>query len=78
MLDGVFEGIMKAGARNQIIGTVKEIKRGTIMSLVKLDIPAKSEMSSVMTVDSLDDLGLKKGDKVRVLVKAVHILLIRE
>jgi molybdopterin-binding protein len=68
---------MKIGARNQIVGTVTEIKKGAVMCLVKLDVPA-SKMSSVMTVDSLEEMGLKKGDKVQVVVKAVNVLLLRE
>jgi molybdopterin-binding protein len=31
----------------------------------------------VMTLDSLKELGVKKGDKVEVIVKAVNVLLIR-
>jgi molybdopterin-binding protein len=68
---------MKFGARNQIVGTVTEIKKGDLMCQVKLDIPASS-MASVMTVDSLNDMGLKKGDKVRVVVKAIHVLLVKD
>jgi len=69
---------MKIGARNQLVGQVTEIKRGAVMGEVKLIIPAKSPMASVMTLDSIDDLGIKKGDKVRVIVKAIHVLLIKE
>jgi molybdopterin-binding protein len=69
---------MKYGARNQLIGKVTGIKKGGIMCEVKLVIPAASAMSSVMTIDSLKELGLKKGDKVRVVVKAVNVLLIKE
>jgi molybdopterin-binding protein len=65
---------MKFGARNQIIGTVTEIKKGTIMCQVKLDVPA-SKMASVMTLDSLEEMDLKKGDKIQVIVKAIHVLL---
>jgi len=68
---------MKVGARNQIVGTVREIQKGTVMCQVKLDVPA-SKMASVMTLDSLADMGLKKGDKVQVVVKAVHVLLLKE
>ena len=68
---------MKFGARNQIVGTVTEIKKGDVMSQVKLDVPT-SMMASVMTTDSLEEMGLKKGDKVRVVVKAIHVLLIKE
>ena len=68
---------MKVGARNQIFGKVTEIKKGTLMCQVKVEIPA-SQMASVMTIDSLDELGLKKGDKVQVVVKAVNVLLLKE
>ena len=69
---------MKYGARNQLLGKVKTIKKGGLMCEVKLDIPAGSIMSSVMTSESLKDLGIKKGDKVRVVVKAVNVLLVKE
>jgi molybdopterin-binding protein len=69
---------MKIGARNQLIGEVMEVKRGALMGEVKLTIPAASPMASVMTLESIDDMKLKKGDKVRVVVKAVNVLLIKE
>ncbi|MCH7697201.1 MAG: TOBE domain-containing protein [Proteobacteria bacterium] len=69
---------MKYGAKNQLLGTVTQIKRGTVMSQVNLDIPAESSMSSVLTLDALDDLGINEGDQVRVVVKAVNVLLIKE
>jgi molybdopterin-binding protein len=68
---------MKVGARNRIVGTVTEIKKGAVMCQVKLDVPA-SKMASVMTVDSCDEMGLNKGDKVEVVVKAIHVLLLKE
>ncbi|MBI2900819.1 MAG: TOBE domain-containing protein [Planctomycetes bacterium] len=68
---------MKIGARNRIVGTVTEVKKGTVMCQVKLDVPA-SKMSSVMTLESLEEMGLKKGDKVEVVVKAIHVLLLKE
>jgi molybdate transport system regulatory protein len=68
---------MKVGARNRIVGKVTEIKKGSVMSLVKVTIPASSRMASVMTIESLRELGLKKGDAVEVVVKAVNVLLIR-
>jgi molybdopterin-binding protein len=68
---------MKVGARNKIVGKVTEIKKGTIMCQVKIEIPA-SAMSSVMTLDSLDEMGLRKGDSVQVVVKGVNVLLIKE
>ena len=68
---------MKVGARNKIMGKVTEIKKGSIMCQVKIEIPA-SAMSSVMTMDSLAEMGLKEGDSVHVVVKGVNVLLIKE
>ena len=68
---------MKVGARNRIIGKVTDIKKGSVMCLVKLTIPAASRMASVMTLESLKELGLRKGDKVEVIVKAVNVLLVK-
>ena len=66
---------MKYGARNQLQGQVVEVRKGTVMCQVKVRIPADSTMCSVMTIDSLEDLGIKQGDQVTVLAKAVNVLL---
>ena len=68
---------MKVGARNRIVGKVTEIKRGNVMCLVKVSVPAESRMASVMTLESLEELGLKNGDEVEVVVKAVNVLLMK-
>ena len=69
---------MKHGARNQLTGKVVEIKRGAVMCQVKLEVAGGASMASVMTLDSLDDLGIKEADTVRILVKAVNVLLAKE
>jgi molybdate transport system regulatory protein len=69
---------MKAGARNQLVGEVTEIKRGTVMAQVKFTVAGAVQMSSVMTLESLDDLGLAVGDQVKAYVKAVSVLLTKE
>lgn len=69
---------MRYGARNQIIATVADVKTGDIMSQVNLKITDPAEMSSVMTTESLTELGLKPGEKVKVVIKAIHVLVVRE
>lgn len=69
---------MKIGARNRLEGKVVQIKRGSIMCQVKVEIAGGAQMESVMTIDSLDDLGIKEGAKVRIVVKAVNVMLIKE
>ena len=69
---------MNYGARNKLEGEVVEIKRGTIMCQVTVKIAGGAHMCSVMTLDSLEDLGLREGSKVRAVVKAVNVLLATE
>jgi molybdopterin-binding protein len=71
---------MKVGARNNLTGEVVAIKRGSVMGevTVKLKLSAAASMSSVMTLSSIDEMKLKEGDKVRVVAKAVNVLLIKE
>jgi molybdopterin-binding protein len=69
---------MQIGARNRIEGEVVDIKRGAVMCQVKVRIVGDAEMESVMTLDSLAEMGLKVGDKVKVAVKAVNVLLLKD
>ncbi|HEY3295491.1 MAG TPA: TOBE domain-containing protein [bacterium] len=69
---------MKYGARNQLVGKVTEIKKGQLMCEVKLDLSSPGSMASVMTIESLEELNLQPGDTVKVVVKAVNVLLVKE
>jgi molybdate transport system regulatory protein len=69
---------MKIGARNRLEGDVIEVKRGSVMGQVRVRIAGGAEMESVMTLDSIDDMGIKVGDRVRVAVKAVSVLLLKD
>jgi molybdopterin-binding protein len=72
------EDRMKYGARNNVVGKVEEVKKGSVMSQVKVRVDGPIDITSVMTLDTLAELGVKKGDSVRVLVKAVNVILVRE
>jgi molybdopterin-binding protein len=69
---------MKTGARNSFQGKVTSIKSDKIMSLVKFQVSAPHEMASVLTTESIKDMKLKKGDKVLLVVKAIHVLPVKE
>ena len=69
---------MRSGARNELVGIVTDIVKGDLMCKVKVKIPAETTMCSVMTVESLENLGLKESDSVNVLAKAVNVLLVKE
>ena len=69
---------MKSGARNSISAKVKSIKEGDIMSLVKFEVAIPHEMASVLTTESVQEMGLKVGDQVSLVVKAIHVLPVKD
>jgi len=68
---------MKYGARNRIVAKVTEVKKGDVMSLVKFDVQTPAKMSSVLTTESAEELDLKPGDSVELVIKAVHVLAVK-
>ncbi len=69
---------MKFGARNNLKGTVTSVKKGDIMSLVKFKVSKPGELASVLTTESVEELKLKKGDEVLLVIKAIHVLPVKE
>jgi molybdopterin-binding protein len=65
------------GARNQINARVASIRSDEIMSLVKFEVPVPAQMASVLTTESVEDLDLKEGDEVQLVIKAVHVLPVK-
>jgi len=51
---------MKFGARNKVTATVKSLKKGDVMSVIKFDVTEPAEMASVLTTESMEELGLKE------------------
>jgi molybdate transport system regulatory protein len=69
---------MKYGARNRIQAKVKSVKKGDVMSLVKFDVTIPHEMSSVLTTESVEDIGLAPGDDIELVIKAIHVLPVKD
>jgi molybdopterin-binding protein len=65
---------MAISARNQIEGKVAEVTLGDIMAHVVVKI-GKNQIESVITRRSAEQLGLKKGDTVTVVIKSTEVML---
>jgi len=65
---------MPISARNQLEGKVVSVKLGDIMAHVVVKV-GKSQIESVITRVSADDLALKKGDRVKVVIKSTEVML---
>ncbi len=65
---------MPLSARNQLPGIVEDIRLGDIMAHVSVRV-GENVIESVITRTSAEDLGLKKGDSVRVVVKSTEVMI---
>jgi molybdopterin-binding protein len=66
---------MKLSARNVIPGTVSAVNRGQTTAHVKIDIGGGRTITAAITVESVDDLALKPGDKVSAIIKASDVIV---
>jgi molybdopterin-binding protein len=65
---------MSLSARNQLPGTVEDIQIGDIMAHVVVRV-GENIIESVITRNSAEELKLKKGDRVRVVVKSTEVMI---
>jgi molybdate transport system regulatory protein len=69
---------MKYGARNNVTATVSSVLKGEVMSLVKFEVKSPAQMASVLTTESLEHLELDVGDEVQLVIKAIHVLPVKD
>jgi molybdopterin-binding protein len=65
---------VELSTRNQLKGTVKSVKLGTIMAEVVVDVGGQ-EVVAAVTRGGVEHLGLSEGDAVTVLIKATEVML---
>jgi molybdopterin-binding protein len=65
---------VKLSARNQLKGTVSEIRRGEAIANVVLDVAGHRVVASI-TVEAVEDLGLVEGTSVTAIVKASDVMI---
>jgi len=65
---------MQISVRNKLSGTVKEVKLGTVMAEIIVQV-GDNQIVSAITKDAAEELALKSGDKVTVLVKSTSVMI---
>ncbi len=65
---------MQISARNQLKGTVKSVRLGTIMAEVIVDIGGQ-EVVSAITRASAEGLKISAGDEVVVVIKSTEVMI---
>ena len=66
---------MRISARNQIKGTVVEVKKGATTSHIRVDIGGGQIVTSSITNEAIDDLGIKAKGHVTVVIKASDVMI---
>ena len=66
---------MRLSARNQLPGTVIAVDRGAVTTTVKVRLEGGATMTSSITKEAADELGLQDGTAVVVVVKASDVMI---
>lgn len=66
---------MKLSARNVLKGKVKSVQTGAVNSEVILELPDGSEIVSVITNSSAENLGLQSGKEAYAVIKASNVMV---
>jgi molybdopterin-binding protein len=65
---------MPLSARNRLPGIIEEVQLGTVMARIVVKV-GDNIVESVITRASAEELGLKKGDSVRVVIKSTEVMI---
>jgi len=65
---------MALSARNQLPGIVEDVKLGTITAQVVVKV-GDNQVESVITRTSVEEMGLRRGDAVHVVIKSTEVMI---
>ncbi|HXM42819.1 MAG TPA: TOBE domain-containing protein [Bryobacteraceae bacterium] len=65
---------MGLSARNQLRGRIKDVKLGDVMAHIVVQV-GENEIESVITRRSAEELDLKNGDTVTVVIKSTEVMI---
>ncbi len=68
-------GEYKLSARNQLQGTVTEVKPGTVNAEVDIELKGGEKIAATVTNYSVETLGLRKGQSATAVFKAGAVIL---
>jgi len=66
---------MKLSARNQLQGRVVEVRKGATTAHVRIDIGNGVIVTSSITNEAIDELGLAVGDQAVAVIKASDVMV---
>lgn len=64
-------------ARNQLDGTIRSVKLGTVMAEVVAQV-GEFEIVSAITRASVESMNLRAGDRVKIVIKATEVMVAKD
>ena len=69
---------MKISARNIVAGKVALVEKGAVAAVVKVEVKQPFTFTAMITKEAAEDLKLKKGDDVSVMVKSTEVIIMKD
>jgi molybdopterin-binding protein len=69
---------MRLSTRNVLKGKVTEVKEGMVMAKVKVDIGNGNVVTALVSTDAFQELDVKVGEDIQVLIKATSVMLAKD
>lgn len=66
---------LRSSARNRLVGQVAAVSPGAVTAEISIDLRGGKRLTAIVTMASVDELGLKPGASVSALIKASHVIL---
>jgi molybdate transport system regulatory protein len=66
---------MKISARNTLAGTIRKIEQGAVNAEVTLELAPGIVVVSIITLDAVNSLRLKVGDRAYAVIKASSVMV---
>jgi molybdopterin-binding protein len=66
---------MKLSARNQLKGKIVDVRKGQTTAHVRIDLGGGLTITSSITNEAVDDLGLRVGDDAWAVIKASDVMI---
>ena len=66
---------LKISARNRLKGKVTHVEKNGLMAKVKVEIAVPVTVTSMISKEAAEDLGIMVGDQVQAIVKATEVII---
>ncbi len=69
---------MKISARNALAGSITKVTRGAVNAEIDLALKGGEKVAAIVTINSVDSLGLKAGRPAYAIIKASSVMIAKE